>query len=111
MNNFLDTPIEYLKGIGPQRGDMLKKELQIFTYYDLLSLYPFRYVDRSKFYKIKDINEEEMEDEALFSKMTEEEIENELDKRKKVYYENLDKNYLKHHPPITVDVDKKTPNK
>ena len=61
--------------------------------------------------EIKDINEEEMEDEALFSKMTEEEIENELDKRKKVYYENLDKNYLKHHPPITVDVDKKTPNK
>jgi len=58
MSNFLDTPIEYLKGIGPQRGDMLKKELQIFTYYDLLSLYPFRYVDRSKFYKIKDINEE-----------------------------------------------------
>ena len=57
MSNFLDTPIEYLKGIGPQRGDMLKKELQIFTYYDLLSLYPFRYVDRSKFYKIKDINE------------------------------------------------------
>jgi ATP-dependent DNA helicase RecG len=58
MSNFLDTPIEYLKGIGPQRGDILKKELQIFTYYDLLSLYPFRYVDRSKFYKIKDINEE-----------------------------------------------------
>src|SRR6201997_5650778 len=58
MSNFLDTPIEYLKGIGPQRGDMLKKELQIFSYYDLLSLYPFRYVDRSKFYKIKDINED-----------------------------------------------------
>ena len=37
---------------------MLKKELQIFTYYDLLSLYPFRYIDRSKFYKVKEINEE-----------------------------------------------------
>ncbi|MEO8760481.1 MAG: OB-fold nucleic acid binding domain-containing protein, partial [Bacteroidia bacterium] len=58
MNNFLDTPIEYLKGIGPQRGDMLKKELRIFTYNDLLTLYPFRYVDRSKFYKIKDITED-----------------------------------------------------
>src|ERR1700686_5362252 len=58
MSNFLDTPIEYLKGIGPQRGDMLKKELQIFTYCDLLSLYPFRYVDRSKIYKIKEITEE-----------------------------------------------------
>src|SRR6202012_1866070 len=58
MNSFLDTAIEYLKGIGPQRGDMLKKELQIFTYNDLLSFYPFRYVDRSKFYKIKDIRED-----------------------------------------------------
>ena len=58
MTAFLDTAIEYLKGIGPHRGDMLKKELQIFTYYDLLSLYPFRYVDRSKFYKINEITEE-----------------------------------------------------
>jgi ATP-dependent DNA helicase RecG len=58
MSAFLDTQIEYLKGIGPQRGDMLKKELGIFTYNDLLGLYPFRYVDRSKIYKIKDINEE-----------------------------------------------------
>ncbi len=58
MSNFLDTPIEYLKGIGPQRGDMLKKELRIFTYNDLVTFYPFRYVDRSKFYKIKDITEE-----------------------------------------------------
>jgi len=58
MSNFLDTAIEYLKGIGPQRGDMLKKELQIFTYNDLVTFYPFRYVDRSKFYKIKDITEE-----------------------------------------------------
>jgi len=58
MNSILDTQIEFLKGIGPQRGDMLKKELGIFTYYDLLSLYPFRYVDRSKIYKIKEITEE-----------------------------------------------------
>ena len=54
MSSFLDTQIEFLKGIGPQRGDILKKELGIFTYYDLLSLYPFRYVDRSKIYKIKE---------------------------------------------------------
>jgi ATP-dependent DNA helicase RecG len=54
-NKFLDTPIEFLKGVGPQRADLLKKELQIFTFADLLSFYPFRYVDRSKFYKIKEI--------------------------------------------------------
>ena len=55
-NTFLNTPIEYLKGVGPQKAEMLKKELQIFKYSDLLSFYPFRYVDRTKFYKIKDIN-------------------------------------------------------
>src|SRR6218665_433000 len=54
--NFLNTPIEYLKGVGPQKADLLKKELRIFTYSDMLSFYPFRYVDRTKFYKIKEIN-------------------------------------------------------
>ena len=56
QNNFLDTPIEYLKGVGPQRSELLKKELNIFTFNDLLTFYPFRYVDRTKFYKVKEIN-------------------------------------------------------
>lgn len=55
-SSFLHTPIEYLKGVGPQKAELLKKELRIFTYNDLLSYYPFRYVDRTKFYKIKEIN-------------------------------------------------------
>jgi len=54
----LDTPIVYLKGIGPQRAEVLKKELNIFTYWDLLTYYPFRYVDRTKFSTIKDIHDE-----------------------------------------------------
>jgi ATP-dependent DNA helicase RecG len=54
----LDTPIEYLKGIGPQRAEVLKKELGIFLYSDLLTYYPFRYVDRTKFYKINEIDAE-----------------------------------------------------
>lgn len=54
--NFLNTPIEYLKSVGPQRAEVLKKELRIFTYSDLLTFYPFRYVDRTKFYKVKEIN-------------------------------------------------------
>lgn len=45
--SFLDTPVEYLKGVGPQRAEILKKELAIFTAADLLSHYPFRYEDRS----------------------------------------------------------------
>ncbi|WP_423148816.1 ATP-dependent DNA helicase RecG [Rubrolithibacter danxiaensis] len=52
----LQTPIEYLKGVGPQRADLLKKELSIFTYSDLLQHYPFRYIDRTKFYKIKELH-------------------------------------------------------
>ena len=57
MSTFLDTPIEYLKGIGPQRGDVLRKEIKVFTYKDLLHYYPFRYVDRTVFHKIIDIPE------------------------------------------------------
>ncbi len=53
--NFLETPIEYLKGVGPKRADLLKKELNIFTFEDMIEYYPFRYVDRSKFYSVKDI--------------------------------------------------------
>ena len=51
----LKTPIEYLKGVGPQRADLLKKELGIFYYEDLLTTYPFRYVDKSKYYKVNEI--------------------------------------------------------
>lgn len=56
--NFLNTPIEYLKNVGPQKAEVLKKELHIFKYADLLFYYPFRYVDRTKFYKVKDISED-----------------------------------------------------
>ena len=56
-NNLLETPIEYLKGVGPNRAELLKKELGIFTYNDLLVHYPFRYIDRTKFYTISEINE------------------------------------------------------
>jgi ATP-dependent DNA helicase RecG len=54
----LKTPIEYLKGVGPQKAEVLKKELGIFTYGDLLQHYPFRYIDRTRFYKIKELNGE-----------------------------------------------------
>ena len=48
----LDSPIEYLKGVGPSRAELLKKELGIFTYKQMLDYYPFRYIDRTRFYKI-----------------------------------------------------------
>ena len=55
MNNFLITPIEYLKGVGPQKAELLKKEIGIYTFQDLLEYYPFRYVDRSSFQRISDL--------------------------------------------------------
>lgn len=57
-SNFLNTPIEYLKNVGPQKAEILKKELRIFRYSDLLTFYPFRYVDRTKFYKVREITED-----------------------------------------------------
>jgi ATP-dependent DNA helicase RecG len=55
--NTLDNPIEYLKGVGPLRGDMLKKELQIFTQGDLLFQFPYRYVDKTQFHRIADLDD------------------------------------------------------
>jgi ATP-dependent DNA helicase RecG len=56
VQNILDTPIEYLKGIGPTRAEMLRKELDVSTFGEFLHYYPFRYVDRSKFYSVREIN-------------------------------------------------------
>ena len=55
QREFLDTPIEYLKGVGPKRAELLRKELQIDTFGDLLQYYPFRYIDRSRIFKINEI--------------------------------------------------------
>lgn len=57
MNQWLQTHIEFLKGVGPQRAKLLRDELGIATYHDLLYHFPFRYIDRSKFHLIKDIPE------------------------------------------------------
>ena len=55
---FLDTPIEFLKGVGPQRAEILKKEFGVFVFRDLLYYFPFRYVDRSKFHRIADVRDD-----------------------------------------------------
>lgn len=57
MQSFLDTPIEYLKGVGPQRAGLLNKEIGIFTFGDLLTYYPFRYVDRTQYQTIDQLPE------------------------------------------------------
>ena len=55
MASVFETNIEYLKGVGPQKAQLLNKELKIFTFGDLIQYYPFRYEDRTKIYQIKDI--------------------------------------------------------
>ncbi|MNJ91731.1 ATP-dependent DNA helicase RecG [compost metagenome] len=52
----LDTTIEFLKGVGPKRAELLQKELGIFTYDQLLNYFPFRYIDRTRFYKISELS-------------------------------------------------------
>ncbi|MDB3937490.1 ATP-dependent DNA helicase RecG [Flavobacteriaceae bacterium] len=54
-SNLLNTPIDYLKGLGVNRSDLIKKELKIFNYKDLVNLFPNRYIDKSEYYKIKDL--------------------------------------------------------
>ena len=56
---FLKTPIEYLKGVGPKRAALLRSELNISTFDDLLNYFPFRYVDRSTFSNINEIDNDQ----------------------------------------------------
>jgi len=58
MSNFFQTKLEYLRGVGLQRGLLLGKELGLFTYGDLIQRYPFRYLDRTQFYNIVDLHDE-----------------------------------------------------
>ncbi|MDX9853664.1 MAG: ATP-dependent DNA helicase RecG [Tenuifilaceae bacterium] len=51
----LSTDIKYLPGVGPKRAELLQKELQINTVGDLIYYFPFKYVDRSKVYKVADL--------------------------------------------------------
>ena len=58
MSNFFNTRLEFLRGVGAQRGQLLGKELGLFTYGDLIQRYPFRYLDRTQFYNVVDLHED-----------------------------------------------------
>ena len=58
MNSLRTYDIKYLKGVGPRRAELLKKELGIATGYDLVRHYPTHYLDRSKVYTIKELNDD-----------------------------------------------------
>jgi ATP-dependent DNA helicase RecG len=56
QQGFLDTDITYLPGVGPKRAELLNKELKIFTFRDLLYYFPYKYIDRTRFYKIEELD-------------------------------------------------------
>lgn len=56
MPDLRNTDIQYLHGVGPKRAELLRKELQIATYHDLLYYFPFRYVDRSIINRVSEID-------------------------------------------------------
>lgn len=56
-STFLNTKIEYLKGVGPAKAELLQKEFAIFTFNDLLFYFPYRHIDRSKMYQISQIDD------------------------------------------------------
>ncbi|MDT8417183.1 MAG: ATP-dependent DNA helicase RecG [Lutibacter sp.] len=68
--NNLNTSISYLKGVGPSRADLLKSELGIRTFGDLLNFFPNRYLDRSQFMKISQLQQNSSEIQIL-GKITE----------------------------------------
>ena len=56
MAEFLQTDIKFLPGVGPKRAELLKQELNITTFEDLLYHFPYKYIDRTRFYKIREIH-------------------------------------------------------
>jgi len=60
-NNILNQKIEFIKGVGPQKARLLNSEVGIYTLYDLVQYFPFRYEDRSNIQKLADICEESVE--------------------------------------------------
>jgi ATP-dependent DNA helicase RecG len=62
MNNaVLDSPIEYLKGVGPVKAALLQKELGVYTFGNLLQQYPYRYVDKTTFNRMAELDENSSE--------------------------------------------------
>ena len=60
MFKLFDTDIQYLHGVGPSRADLLRRYLDVRTFYDLLYLFPYRYIDRSSIHHISDLQGEEL---------------------------------------------------
>jgi len=60
-SDFLNQSIEFIKGVGPARSKLLSEELNLKTIKDLVDFYPYRYIDRSRFYNINEIPKNQSE--------------------------------------------------
>ncbi len=69
-----DTVIEYLKGVGPQRADTIKKELHLFTFRDLLRYFPFRYIDKTQFFSIAQAKQSDLSAQIVVKMLQFEEV-------------------------------------
>jgi ATP-dependent DNA helicase RecG len=58
VDKLLDSDLKFLPGVGPKKAELLKKELKLSTFGDLLYYFPFKYIDRSRFYSISQIEED-----------------------------------------------------
>ncbi|OFX86788.1 MAG: ATP-dependent DNA helicase RecG [Bacteroidetes bacterium GWF2_33_16] len=58
MSDYLQQEIKFLSGVGPKRAELLNKELQVYTFEDLLYYFPYKYIDKSKLYTISELNTE-----------------------------------------------------
>ena len=56
MSDILDNEIKFLPGVGPKRAELLEKEAEIFTFRDLLSYFPYKYVDKTRFYSVSELD-------------------------------------------------------
>ena len=55
MSAYLEQDIKFLAGVGPRRAELLDKELNVHTFADLLYYFPYKHIDRTKFYAIREV--------------------------------------------------------
>ncbi|HPE23271.1 MAG TPA: ATP-dependent DNA helicase RecG [Bacteroidales bacterium] len=56
MSELLDSEIKFLPGVGPKRAELLQAEAGIYTFRDLIWYFPYKYVDKTRFYKIRELD-------------------------------------------------------
>jgi len=56
MHQFLQQDIQFLPGVGPVKGDLLRQEINVHTFEDLIYYFPYRYIDKSKFYTVREVH-------------------------------------------------------